>query len=216
MANEKRRIPQAPWIKKKCQDLGGSVWKEYWTARDAYKREGMEPQEARERVYVEQRIAERWNDWRQRRSQAEIVGKNVPLTPAEMKEINPNYKAPSVTKEAEIGKDILSLPEQVRWVKQKLARVRNGGEQPTSFPSADTLYWYQIAVTRPVDFDKLVLKIEAPEKDGENAIMQDGEHQFATIERQLGEAVQEVGNQLVEMESGFGAVIKAIPEKTAA
>ena len=129
-----------------------------------------------------------------------ILGRDAPLTPGELKEVDPKYRPLGVTQDASVGNQVLSLPEQVRWVKQQLARVRNGGVQPTEFPSADTLYWYQIAMTRPMDFDKIVLKIEAPERETEDAMMRDGEYQMSEIESQIRMGLKEVGVQLREIE----------------
>jgi hypothetical protein len=209
-------VPSGKTIKQQCLSLGPSVWKDFWQARDRYKMEGLAPAEAVERTYKEKRIAELYDDWRKRETQREILGRDVPLTPAEIKEIHPDYQAPSVTNGGEVGEAVLSLPEQVRWVKQKLAQVRNGGDQPTSFPNADVLYWYQIAMTRPQDFDKIVLKIEAPEKDAEDAMMRDGEFQFSQIEAQIRQAAEECGSQLRDIEqslaTAFDGVLPSCPE----
>jgi hypothetical protein len=149
-------------------------------------------------------LGEKWKEWRQRQTQAQILGRNVPLTPAEIKEVKPDYQSPLVTRGGLVGTEVLSLAEQIQWVKQQLAQVRNGAPHPTQFPNADVLYWYQIATTRPADFDKIVLKIETPGKDaGDGAWMRDGEYQFSQIESQLKQAVQEVGNQLREIEREF-------------
>jgi hypothetical protein len=170
----------------------------------------MQPREAVERAYTDLKVEEKWQDHRQRKSRAEILGHGAPLTPREMEEVSPGYKRLAVTQDAIIGDQVLSLPEQVRWVKQQLARVRNGGDQPVEFPSADVLYWYQIAMTRPTDFDKIVLKIEAPERESEDAMMRDGEYQFAEIEEQLRLAVKEVGVQLGEIEENMARAFHGV------
>ena len=199
-------VPRGDTIRKHCEDLG--VFGAYVGLRERYKSEGMSPRESAVRAVTEMRIEERWADWRQRQTQAGILGKGVPLTPAEMKKIRPDYVVPSITRDSEVGERVLSLPEQIRWVKQELAKVRDGQPMPTKFPSSDVLYWFQISLTRPLDFDRIVLKIEAPERDAEDQWMRDGEYQFEQIERQLQEALTETGNQLIEKEAGFVELIR--------
>lgn len=201
-------VPQSGTVKKRCQTIG--CWNEYLQLRESLKKQGMGAREAVVRAYTDLRIEERWQDYRTRQTQAAILGKQAPLTPGEMKEVYPRYQPPSVTREASVGEQVLSLPEQIQWVKRQLARVRNGGDQPSEFPNADVLYWYQIAVTRPVDFDKIVLKIEAPDKDADDAASRDSEYQFREIERQLEEAVKEVGRQLSEYEKGFSETLDEV------
>ena len=192
-------VPPGPTIKRQCQSI--DEWPAYLKSREGYKLEGLLAKEAAARAYTEHRIKEKYEAWRQRQSQAEILGSGVPLTPAEIKEVKPDYRAPRVTKGSTVGDAVLSLPEQVRWVKQRLAKARNGEGNPTEYPNADALYWYQIAITRPVDFDKIVMKVEAPERDADDLLMRDGEYQFSQIESQLQQAVKEVGGQLSEIES---------------
>jgi len=199
--------PRCSTIKQRCQALGN--FGAYVQLRESLKRQGMAAREAAERAYSDLHIEQMWQDHRQRQTQATILGMGAPLTPTEMKTVNPSYTPPTPTSGAEVGGAMMSLPEQIRWVKQQLARVRNGGEAPAHFPNADALYWYQIAATRPQDFDKIVLKIEAPDKDAEDVLMRDGEHQFAEIERQIKEAVEEVGKQLVVIEAGFSEIFHA-------
>ena len=203
-------VPQSGTIKKRCQAMG--CWGEYLAIREGLKKQGLMPRESVVRAYTELRLEEKWQDFRKRQTQAAIVGSNVPLTPAEMKEVSPRYQEPAITKDATVGDAVMSLPEQVRWVKQQLARVRNGGEQPKEFPNADALYWYQIAVTRPVDFDKIVLKIEAPDKDSNDAAARDSEYQFREIEKQIEEALKEVGSQLAEYEAEFAGTLAMATE----
>jgi len=182
----------------------------FFDLRDGYKLEGMNPREAAVRAYTELGIGKLMDDHRRRQTQGEILGRGVALTPAEMAQVNPQYKAASVTEGSEIGEDVLSMPEQIRWVKQQLARVRNGGDPPVRYPNADALYWYQIAITRPADFDKIVLKIEAPEKDAEDVWMRDGQYQFSQIEGQLQDALREVAGQMAELEAAFVPRIESV------
>ena len=200
-----RAIPKGPLMKKRCMDVGQE--RQWIDLRERYKREGLTPRDAAVRSYVELGIAEKWDDWNRRRTLQAIVGSTVPLTPSETKKATPSYTPPSVTKGSDVGEAVLSLPEQIRWVKQRLAMVRNGGEPPQSYPNADVLYWYQIAITRPADFDKIVLKIESPQTDGDDVIARDGEHQFREIESQIEEALKEVGKQLGEYEQAFSETL---------
>lgn len=193
--------PKGGTIKKRCDEMG--CWGEYLARREQLKREGMQPRESACRAYKDCRIEERWQDYQARKFRGELLGKGAPLTPGEMKEVKPDYQAPSPTRGAEVGESAMSLPEQIRWVKQQLAKVRNGGDEPQVFPNADALYWYQISISRPTDFDKIVLKIESPDKDAEDLMMRDGEYQFSQIEKQLLEAREEVGAQLREYETEF-------------
>jgi hypothetical protein len=199
-------VPHSGTIKKRLQMMGG--WGEYLKYREDLRKQGMQPAEAKQRAYKDLGIEEKWQDHLQRKSRAEILGRDAPLTPGEM--VSPGYKRLSVTQDAIVGDQVLSLPEQVRWVKQQLARVRNGGDQPVEFPSADVLYWYQIAMTRPTDFDKIVLKIESPERESEDAMMRDGEYQFAEIEEQLRLALNEVGVLLREIEANVARAFHGV------
>jgi hypothetical protein len=208
------KIPSGPRIRKMCEDI--ACFGDYMKLRERYKLEGLLSREAIERAFIELNIAERWKDWRQRQTQSAILGSNVPLTPTEIREIKPDFQSAMMTSGAPVGEQVLSLPEQIRWVKQQLAKVRNGGDHPGSFPNADVLYWYQIAVSRPTDFDKIVLKIESPKEDTEDAMMRDGEYQFSQIETQLKQALQEVGKQLRELEADVAetldGLVQACPE----
>jgi hypothetical protein len=195
-------------MRRHAKDIG--VWDDLVRLREKLKLEGMAATEACERAGADLKIEERWQDWRKRKTQVEIMGRGVPITPTEMVEIKPDYVAPRITPGSIVGDESFSLPEQIRWVKQKLARVRNGGDQPTRFPNDDVLYWYQIAITRPLDFDRMVIKLETPDKGADDAWLRDGEYQFAEIEKQLIEAVKEAGKQLVEQEREFAETLNAL------
>jgi len=200
MTQKKHGVPHHSTVRRQAKCCG--LWGDLVALRERYKLEGLTPRDAQSRAYLELGVAKAYEDWRLRRTQGELLGKGVTLTPAETREVVPGYKDPSIPEGAEVGEEVLSLPEQVRWVKRELARVRNGGEKPMRFPSADVLYWYQRGVRSPGDFDKLVTKIEAPEKEADDAWMRDGEYQFTQIEGQLKEALGEVKGQLREVESG--------------
>ena len=204
------KVPKGPQIRLRCKALG--IWEQYCPKREAYKSEGLTPREATVRAYTEMGIEAQWADYLKRDAQRVIVGAEVPLTPKEMEEVHPTYRAPSATSGAKIGEEILSLAEQIRWVKQRLARMRNGEDAPAEFPSADTLYWFQTAIARSRDFDSIVMKIEAPGKDSDDPMALDGEYQFGEIEKQLKAALKEVGSQLLAMEPGFGELVGSLME----
>ena len=123
------KIPNATRLKEHCLDLGEEVWRAFVNLRENYKRQDLTAKDARVRAALELKIEERWADWRKRKTCAEITGSEVALTPTEVKSVLPDYVAPSVTHQAKIGNLEMSLPEQIRWVKQRLAVVRNGGDQ---------------------------------------------------------------------------------------
>lgn len=203
-----RKPPSSRETTRRAGLLGNDARHEYIQLRERYKGEGLSAKEACERASIELKIHERFEDYRRRKVQSELMGAGVPLTPAEASEANPGYRPPARMEPGEVGDQILSLAEQIKWVKHRVALVRNGGDHPKEYPSPDVLYWYQIASTRPGDFDKIVMKLEAPEKNTEDWIFQDGEHQFSEVEKQIREALSEVGDGLVEAESGFAEILK--------
>ena len=200
-------IPAGRTATLRAKDLGLQVWYQYRDLRERYKREGLTPKEAYGRAYVELKIAERWLDWNERRQQQELMGSGVPLTPAEMKEVVPNYQRPSLTRAEEIGQEEMSFSEQVHWAKRTVARVKNGEDPPSHFPNEGALFWYQCAVGSYDKFLGVLQKVEAPAGEAENQYLQDSQYKFSQIVKQLEEAVQEVGEELVEMESGFVELI---------
>jgi hypothetical protein len=195
------RVPSHITIKKYAKALG--LWADFVRLREHYKLKGLMAREAAERSWREMRIVELWQDWRGRKTQQEIMGSGVPITPEEMKEIHPSYQVPSITNGAEVGEEVLSLAEQVRWANEELAMVRNGGDQPHYFPSKGTMSWYQFGLSNETEFRKMVVRTEAPGKGPEDAMLRDGEYQFEEIERQLREAVKEVGSQWREIETSI-------------
>lgn len=201
-------VPAGRTVTIRVKDLGLQVWHEYRDLREGYKREGLTPKEAYTRAYVELKIEDRWYDWKQRRNQQALMGSQVPLTPSEMKEVVPNYQPPSLTSAEEIGEEEMSFVEQVHWAKRTVARVKNGEDAPRRFPNDGALFWYQCAVGSPDKFLGVLQKVEAPAGDADNLYLQDSQYQFSQIEKQLEEAVREVGEGLVEMESGFVELIK--------
>ena len=189
--------------------LGNDVRHEYIQLREGYKGKGLSAKEACERASIELKIHERFEDYRRRRVQSELMGAGVPLTPSEAAEANPGYSPPKglLGVGAEIGDEIQSLSEQIKWAKHKVALARNGGDHPKYYPSVDSLFWYQQASTRPDKFDAMVLKLEAPEKNADDWIFQDGEYQLGEVQKQIREALLEVGESLLEAESGFAEIL---------
>jgi hypothetical protein len=200
--------PSAWAIKRHAKEI--DAFGDFVKLREKLKLEGMTPSEACQRAGMELRIEERWADWWRRKNQGIVLGKDVPLTPGEMKQVIPAYVAPSLTQSAEVGTATMSLAEQVQWAKRALARVRNGEPAPTSFPNDDTMYWYQNGVSNQGDFEKIVVRVEAPEKEGADAWMRDGQYQFGEIEKQIVEAVKEAGDQLVQQERGFAEALHGL------
>jgi hypothetical protein len=206
----KNPIPTGPVATKRAKDLGNEAWKEYKDLREGYKQKDLTPREAKDRAYTELRIGERWYDLQQRQAQGVVMGSQVPLTPDEMKEVAPKYQRPSVTKAEEIGEQEMSLPEQVKWAMRWAAKVQNGEDPPTRFPCEGALFWYQSAVGNRREFEKLLLRVEAPGGDADNLYLQDSQYQFSQIEKQIQEALRECGERLVEMESGFAELYNGV------
>jgi hypothetical protein len=198
-----KAIPTSNTATKHAKDLGPDAWHEYLNLRERYKGEGLTPKEAKDRAYVELKIAERWMDLKRRHSLSVVMGSQVPLTPVEMEQVAPNYQRPGLTKAEEIGDQEMSLPEQVKWAMRQAAKFQNGELQPTRFPCEGALFWYQSAVGNRREFEKLLLRVEAPGGDAENLYLQDSQYQYSQIEKQIQEALRECGERLVEMEAGF-------------
>lgn len=201
-------LPTSKTATNRAKDLGPRTWHEYKDARERYKRQGLTAKEAYQRVYVEQRIGERWLDWRQRRTQQELMGGgNVPLTPKEMSEVNPRYKPLALTNAEEVGEEQMSHREVMDWAMKWAAKVENGEPSPTRFPNEKALFWYQSAIRDRSKFEQLLAKLSSPSGEGENLYLQDSQYRFSEIEDQLKDALREVGEGLVEVESGFVELI---------
>lgn len=202
-----RTIPSRGTVKRKCQDLG--CWGDFTELRSRYRMQGLLASEANERAFVELEVAERWAKWRNRKTQSQILGSNVPLTEDERREILPSCAVPSVTQGAEVGDQVLSMGEEVLWARDQRAMVQNGSDPPKFFPSKGALSWYQYAVSSPMKFQDCVMKIQSPTGGSDDVWMRDGEYQFSQIESQVAEAVKEVGEQLGRFESGFADTLNA-------
>lgn len=209
-----RRVPTGRNIVKMCESLGCAD--EFKKLREGYKKRGMESPEAIERAFVEMNIAARYKDWRTRQSQREIFGSNVPLTHAEIKEVNPGYREPTATQGATVGEQVLSFPEMIRWVQDQYAKVCNGEPSPSFFPNSMALFWFQKAVTKDALWDKAVLKVDVPSSDSDDVVSRDSEFQFSQIESQVKQALIEVGKQFREIESemaeALDGLVQARPE----
>jgi len=214
MAKRINKIPSSNWATKQVTDLGPQERREYIDLREKYKGEGLTPKEAKDRAYIELRIGERWMDWKRRQSMQVVMGKHVPLTPDEMKAVSPNYRPPGVMKAEEVGDADMTLAEDVRWAKEWAARVQNGEDPPVKFPSKGALFWYQSAVANRREFEKVVLRVESPAGEGDNVYLQDSQYQFSQIEKEIQEAVREVGASLLETEAGFAEQLGRLLEPT--
>ena len=201
-------IPCGKTIMRHVTDLGPAVRHEYVQLREGLKAKGLTPREAIERATVELQIEERHKDWKQRKHFQQVSGSGVPVTPGELKAAVPSYEPIGEIKAEEIGDEEMSLAEQVAWAKKWSARVQNGEEAPTKFPCDGALFWLQSALSNRREFEKVVLRVESPGADGADAYLQDGQHQYKEIEDQIREAVRECGGKLVELEGGFGELLK--------
>lgn len=204
------KIPSSRTISRHAKDLGPGPQREYFKLRDGYKAKGLTDREAVERACIELRIMERWNDWHERKKYGEAAGAGVPVTPEEMKAAIPSYEPLGVTKAEEIGDQEMALAEQVKWAMRWAAKVQNGEDAPKRFPCEGALFWYQSAVGNRREFEKLLLRVEAPGGDPDNLYLQDSQHQYSEIEKQVREAVKEVGEQLLELESEFLEKVKGV------
>ncbi len=205
-----RGVPSSKEATRRAKCLGPDAWHEYFQLRDGYKGQGLTPREAVERACTELKIEERYQDWRARTTTAEMLGKMVPLTSPEIREVLPGFQAAGITKAEEVGNTEMSLAEEVAWSKKQAARVQNGEEPPTKFPSEGALFWFQSAISNRREFEKVVLRVDSPVADGSNAYLQDGQHQIKDIEDQLKEAVRESGERMLELESDFGELLKEV------
>jgi hypothetical protein len=143
---------------------------------------------------------ERWEDWRERKHLGKALGTGVPATPEEIKAAVPSYTLPTVAKAEEIGDQEMALAEQVKWAMRWAAKVQNGEDPPTRFPCEGALFWYQSAVGNRREFEKVLLRVEAPGGDPDNLYLQDSQYQFSEIEKQIREVRKEVGRRLLEMD----------------
>ena len=203
MGTRKGGLPSSRTISRHANDLGVSAKHEYFKLRDGYKTKGLTDREAVERACIELRIMERWEDWRERKHLGEALGTGVPLTPEETQAAVPSYEPPRLTKAEEIGDQEMSLAEQVNWAMRWAAKVQNGEDPPTRFPCEGALFWYQSAVGNRREFEKLLLRVEAPGGDPDNLYLQDSQYHFSEIEKQIKLAVAEVGPRLREIEKQY-------------
>ena len=203
MGTRKGGLPSSRTISRHANDLGVSAKHEYFKLRDGYKTKGLTDREAVERACIELRIMERWEDWRERKHLGEALGTGVPLTPEETQAAVPSYQPPRVTKAEEIGDQEMSLAEQVKWAMRWAAKVQNGEDPPTRFPNEGCLFWFQSAVSNRRDFERLLLRVEAPGGDPDNLFLADSQYQYAEIEKQIKLAVAEVGPRLREVEKKY-------------
>lgn len=223
-------IPSGRAITRKLTDLGREAKQEYLRLKEGYKAEGMSPREAIERAVVELRVLERWEEWRQSQAgmvvglecgvdgggsvdRGEFLGvldRGVAATAAEVRSAVGSYCAPVEVHASSVGREEMSLAEQVAWAKKWVARIQNGEEAPTRFPSEGALFWLQSALSNRREFEKVVLRVESPVVEGESLYLVDGQHQLREIEKQLKEALRECGERLMEVESGFVELLRDV------
>lgn len=193
-------IPSSRTCTSQARTLGEEVRREFVDLRAKYRGEGLSRQEANERSYVEMHIRERWMEQKQRANAQEAMGSLVPLTPAEASTVLPGYGSLRVPRAEEIGEQEMALSEQVKWAMKWAAKVQNGAEPPVRFPCEGALFWYQSACQNRREFEKLLLRVEAPGGDPDNLYLQDSQYQYGEIERQVRSALREVGARLRELE----------------
>lgn len=195
-----RPVPSSRTATRHIKELGKAARNEYWNLREKYKGEGLSAREAVERAYVELRIEARWIKHKNQVQEREALGEGVPLTPAEMGEVHPGHAPLRLAKAEQIGDQDMALAEQVKWAMRWAAKVQNGSDPPVKFPCEGALFWYQSAVGNRRDFERLLLRVEAPGGDPDNLYLQDSQYQFSEIEKQIQLAVDEVGPRMREIE----------------
>lgn len=106
-------VPSSQVVRKQAEALG--CWAEYVGKRSQYRLEGLDAQESKIRTYKEMKIGERYKDLNYRSTKAVVSGSDVPLTPAEVKQIHPEYQVPNAV-EAPIADPplVMSLAEQLQ------------------------------------------------------------------------------------------------------
>ena len=196
-------IPSSRTVSRHAKDLGPGPQHEYFKLRDGYKTKGLTDREAVERACIELRIMERWEDWRERKYLGEALGTGVPLTPEETQAAVPSYEPPRLTKAEHIGDEDMTLAEQVKWAQRWVAKVANGHDPPKRFPNEGALFWFQSAVGNRRDFERLLLRVESPGNDPDNLFLTDSQYQFSELEKQIQQAVAEVGPRLREIEKEY-------------
>ena len=205
-----RPVPSSRTCTRHFGELGKGAKHEYLNLREKYKGEGLSPREAVERSYVELHVESRYLAHRQRLEMREALGEGVPLTPGEMAEVSPGHQTLRITKAEQIGDEDMSLNEQVKWSMRWAAKVQNGADPPVRFPCEGALFWYQSAVGNRREFEKLLLRIEAPGDDPDNLYLQDSQYQFSEIEKQIQKAVEEVGPRMKEIEKKYLATVDSV------
>jgi hypothetical protein len=197
------KIPSGRTINRHLADLGKGSRREYINLREKYKNEGLSPREAIERAYLELNVEKRWLDQRYREKTQQAFGEGLPLTPGEMGEVLPRHTELRIDKAVEIGNQDMGMAESVKWAMKEVARVQNGENPPTRFPNETCLFWFQAAVSNRRDFERIVLRVEAPGGDVDNLFLQDSQYHFSELEKQIAKAVEEVGPRIREIEKKY-------------
>ena len=197
------KVPSSRTATRHVTLLGKGAKREYFQLREKYKGQGLSPREAIERAYTELNIHKRWQECRLRMVMGDAFEDGVPLTDDEARAVDSSYAPLKSAKAEHIGEQDMALAEQVKWAQKQAARVQNGAAPPTRFPCEGALFWYQSAVANRREFEKLLLRVEAPGGDPDNLYLQDSQHQYAEIEKQVKMALEEVGNKWEEYAKEF-------------
>lgn len=196
-----RVLPSSRTLTRYVNALGKPAWRQYRDLREKYKGEGLTAREAVERAAIELKVEERYKEWRHRDEMKDAFGNGVPLTPTEQAAVIRGEEVLETGRAERIGDEEMSLPEQVKWAMKWVARQQNGDGPPKRFPCEGALFWYQSAIRDLRDFSRLLLRVEAPGGDPDNLYLQDSQYQFSEIEKQIKQAVAEVGPRLREIEA---------------
>ena len=65
------------------------------------------------------------------------------------------------------------------------------------------MFWYQSAVGNRREFEKVLLRVEAPGGDPDNLYLQDSQYHFSELEKQIKQAVDELGPRMREIEKKY-------------
>ena len=189
------RDPSGKTCTRHAKALGKEAWEEFKNLRESYKARGLLPKNAFLRAYRELKIEARWKDHRHRMALGRSLEAEGELTEAEAATLKVGTQA-YMGEVQSIGDQEMTAAEQVKWAMKMAARVQSGEDPPTKFPNDGALFWYQSAVGNRRDFEKLVLRVDAPGADPDNMYLLDGQHHFSEIEKNLKMALEEVGERL--------------------
>lgn len=189
------KVPKLVVIRKQCQEIGR--WDEYKEMREGLKATGVDARAAAEETYLTLGIGDEWAEWNQARKARETMGEVPVQEPAGSV---PLKRMSGIPLGAKCGTEETSMAEQILWVKDAMADVRNGKDPPMQFPNKGTMYWYQEAVLHNAKYNDILKLFETSGRDEEESRKRDGAYQFDMIEGQIREALRETRDRLVEIE----------------